>query len=307
MYIFFPVNTNILRFLQSLFESKTKRNETSTESQAQNGCKVPQKTSSTQDNIALEMTSTDRPGLLSEISAVLLDMGCNVTSVRAWTHNDRAACIIYLEDAQNSRPIKDPKRLAQVEQQLEHLVEACHGVKKGPCHGVKGGGGEQRRRSVRFTTFAAGCTHAERRLHQLMYAEGDYERCRKCHVESIGDGGDHQNEGTTHVSVGKCEDKGYWVVNVRSKDRPKLLFDTVCVLTDMKYVVFHAAIRSKGSMADQEYFVRHADTDDTNNNSSLDADSERQKLTLCLIAAIERRVSHASLITPSIKVSNINK
>lgn len=198
----------------------------------------------------------------------------------AWTHNDRAACIIYVEDAHNCGPIKDPKRLAQVEQQLENVVEACHG---------KGG-----RQSVRFTTFAAGCTHAERRLHQLMYADRDYERCRACHGESSGE---HKKgcDGT-HVSVGRCEDKGYWVVNVRSRDRPKLLFDTVCVLTDMKYVVFHAAIRSKGSMADQEYFVRHADS------STLDAESERQKLTLCLIAAIERRVSHANPMTPSIKV-----
>ncbi|KAJ7944549.1 ACT domain-containing protein [Quillaja saponaria] len=54
----------------------------------------------------------------------------------------------------------------------------------------------------------------------------------------------------------------------------------------MQYVVFHASVSSKGSMADQEYFVRHKD------ESKLDTESERQKLTLCLIAAIERRVSH---------------
>ncbi|KAF7809947.1 ACT domain-containing protein ACR1 isoform X1 [Senna tora] len=264
---------------KALFECRSRMDETSSESE-----KV-----SAQENMgmALEMTSTDRPGLLSEISAVLLDLGCNVTSVRAWTHNDRAAFIIYVEDAHSSGPIRDPKRLAQVEYQLENVVEAHHG---------KGG----QRRSVRFTTFAAsGGTHAERRLHQLMYADRDYERCRACDVES---NGEHKKgcDGT-HVSVGRCQDKGYWVVNVRSKDRPKLLFDTVCVLTDMQYVVFHAAIRSKGGMADQEYFVRHADND----NSNLDTESERHKLTLCLIAAIERRVSHASLITPSIKMQGL--
>jgi hypothetical protein len=43
-------------------------------------------------------------------------------------------------------------------------------------------------------------------------------------------------------------------VNVRSRDRPKLLFDTLCALTDMQYVVFHAVVSSKGTMADQ---VRH--------------------------------------------------
>lgn len=82
-----------------------------------------------------------------------------------------------------------------------------------------------------------------------MYADRDYESCRACEGDSSGE---HKKgcDGT-HVSVGKCEDKGYLVVNVRSRDRPKLLFDTVCVLTDMQYVVFHAAISSKRSIAHQ--------------------------------------------------------
>lgn len=187
------------------------------------------------ENTALEMSGMDRPGLLSEISAVLVDLGCNVTSASAWTHNDRVACIIYVEEASKPGPIKDPIRLAQVEQQLESVVEA------------HGGSGE--RKSVRLRNFAAGRTHTERRLHQLMYADKDYESCYACHGDSSGE---HKKgcDGT-HVSISRCEDKGYWVVNVRSRDRPKLLFDTVCVLTDMQYVVFHAAIYSKKSMADQ--------------------------------------------------------
>ncbi|RYQ80945.1 hypothetical protein Ahy_Scaffold1g107008 isoform A [Arachis hypogaea] len=210
-------------------------------------------------NTALEMTGLDRPGLLSEIAAVLAELGCTVTSGMAWTHNDRAACIIYVEDALKAGPIKDPIRLGHVQEQLQNVVEA---------HGDIG-----ERKSVRLRNLAAGRTHTERRLHQLMYADRDYESCRGC------DG--------THVSVSRCKDKGYWVVNVRSRDRPKLLFDTVCVLTDLHYVVFHAAIRSKSSMAEQEYFIKHAVA-----GACLDEESERQKLILCLIAAIERRVSH---------------
>ena len=181
------------------------------------------------------MTGLDRPGLLSEIAAVLADLGCIVTSAMAWTHNDRAACIIFVEDASNPGPIDDPIRLAHVQDQLQNVVEA---------HGDIG-----ERKSVRLTTFAAGHTDTERRLHQLMYADRDYESCRACHGDSSGE---HKKgcDGT-HVSIGRCKDKGYWVVNVRSRDRPKLLFDTVCVLTDMQYVVVHAAIRSKSSMADQ--------------------------------------------------------
>lgn len=175
------------------------------------------------ENTALEMSVTDRPGLLSELSAVLVELGCSVTSAMAWTHNDRVACIIFLEDASSPGPISDPERLGLVEEQLENVVAA---------HGETG-----QKKSVRVTTLGTGRTHTERRLHQLMYADRDYESCRACD--------------RTHVSVGRCEDKGYLVVNVRSRDRPKLLFDTVCVLTDMQYVVFHAAISSKRSMADQ--------------------------------------------------------
>ncbi|KAE8707676.1 Detected protein of confused Function [Hibiscus syriacus] len=36
------------------------------------------------------------------------------------------------------------------------------------------------RLSVRLTAPAAGRTHTERRLHQLMYAERDYEQCQGC-------------------------------------------------------------------------------------------------------------------------------
>ncbi|POO00674.1 ACT domain containing protein [Trema orientale] len=221
-----------------------------------------------QKDTALEMTGTDRPGLISEISAVLVELGCNVTATVAWTHNARAACIVYVENGPGGGPIKDPIRLAQVQDQLQNVVKAHHG---------KG----EKRSSVRLTTPGVGRTHTERRLHQLMYADGDYERCRGC------DGGGAHKKGCdrTHVNIERCEEKGYWVVNVRSRDRPKLLFDTLCALTDLGYVVFHAVVASKGTMADQEYFIRHK------SGCCLNAESERHKLTLCLIAAIERRIS----------------
>ncbi|XVF15399.1 hypothetical protein REPUB_Repub09cG0149500 [Reevesia pubescens] len=220
------------------------------------------------EHTALEMTGRDRPGLMSEISAALYELRCHVTAAVAWTHNARLACIIHLEDGLNGGPIMAPKRLDQVQEKLESVVEAHHES------------GEQR--SVCLTAPAAGRTHTERRLHQLMYADRDYEKCQGCDGSCR-----HWNGCTkTHVSIETCREKGYSVVNVRSRDRAKLLFDTVCALTDMQYVVFHAAVSSEGTMADQEYFVRRQD------GCSLITQSERHKLTQCLIAAIERRVSH---------------
>ncbi|CAA3002265.1 ACT domain-containing ACR1 [Olea europaea subsp. europaea] len=201
------------------------------------------------ENTALEMTGMDRPGLMSEMSAVLAELGCRVAAATAWTHKSRAACIIYLEDESNGEPITDPCRVAQVRAQLENVVEAHHY--------------DNERRSVRLTGPAVGQTHTERRLHQLMAADRDYEMCSSCcGNDSDNDDDDVYGNGRhykkqkkecygTHVKIEKCKDTGYSTVTVRSRDRPKLLFDTVCTLTDMQYVAFHAAIRSEESIAVQ--------------------------------------------------------
>ncbi|KAL5181628.1 ACT domain-containing protein ACR1 [Glycine soja] len=267
--------TLMLHIQQELCATRSKREISRDTEMVSQKAPQAQQQNVPKENTALEMSVTDRPGLLSELSAVLVELGCSVTSAMAWTHNDRVACIIFLEDASSPGPISDPERLGLVEEQLENVVAA---------HGETG-----QKKSVRVTTLGTGRTHTERRLHQLMYADRDYESCRACDGDSSGE---HKKgcDGT-HVSVGRCEDKGYLVVNVRSRDRPKLLFDTVCVLTDMQYVVFHAAISSKRSMAHQEYFIRNC-----KGSLALPSEREKEELTLCLIAAIERRVSHGLMV-----------
>ncbi|KAL6573068.1 hypothetical protein OROHE_002544 [Orobanche hederae] len=234
------------------------------------------------EHMALEMTGVDRPGMMSEMSAVLAELGCHVTSAVAWTHNGRAACIIYMEDSARAGGIMDPCRVAQVQAQLENVVEAHH-------H-------KDERRSVRLAAPAPGRTHTERRLHQLLTADRDYEKCCSCcGGNSEGDdfyvyGACHkgQKKGCdgTHVRIENCKETGYSIINIRSRDRTKLLFDTVCVLTDLQYVVYHAAISSRGSTAFQEYYVRHKD------GHIMNSEGEKHLVTKCLIAATERRVSH---------------
>ncbi|ONK61256.1 uncharacterized protein A4U43_C08F27820 [Asparagus officinalis] len=67
-------------------------------------------------------------------------------------------------------------------------------------------------------------------LYQMMFADRDFER-------RFGD-----EPSTTLVSVQNWIERGYFVVGVQCRDRPKLLFDVVCTLTDLKYVVFHCTI-----------------------------------------------------------------
>lgn len=42
------------------------------------------------------------------------------------------------------------------------------------------------------------------------------------------------------------------MVDIKCKDRTKLLFDTVCTLADCGYDVFHATIDSEASFSHQE-------------------------------------------------------
>ncbi|KAK1319149.1 hypothetical protein QJS10_CPB04g00193 [Acorus calamus] len=200
----------------------------------------------TSQHTSIELIGRDRPGLLSEVFAVLASLKCNVVAAEVWTHNSRMASVVYITDDSSGSPIDDPDRLAQIKQLLRHVLKG--------------------------TAVSAGVTHAERRLHQMMYADRDYDRDGGC-------------VGETFVTVENCVDKGYSVVNVRCKDRPKLLFDTVCTLTDMKYVVFHAAVISEGLEAYQEYYIRHLD------GCPVSSESERQRVIHCLEAAIRRRNS----------------
>lgn len=208
---------------------------------------------------AVELIGTDRPGLLSDIFAVLTSLRCNVVGAEVWTHNTRVACVVYITEETTAGPIKDPQRLSFVKEQLYNVLRATDD-----------------RRGVK-TDFSLGLTHTERRLHQMMFADRDYEGVSLSSQEK------HEHE--AHITIENCNEKGYSIVSVRCRDRPKLLFDTVCTLTDMQYVVSHASIGSDGPYAVQEYYIRHM------NGCILDTEGEQQRVINCLEAAIERRAS----------------
>ncbi|KAF5751999.1 Protein-PII uridylyltransferase [Tripterygium wilfordii] len=211
------------------------------------------------DHTAIELTGSDRPGLLSELSAVLTHLKCNVVNAEVWTHNTRAAAVMQVTDEETGSAITDPERLSTIKELL--------------CNVLKG---SNKSRGAK-TVVSQDVTHTERRLHQMMFADRDYERTNNNDVLD--------EKHRPDVNVVNWYDKDYSVITIRSKDRPKLLFDTVCTLTDMQYVVFHANIDAEGPEAYQEYYIRHVD------GSPVKSDAERQRVIQCLEAAIERRVS----------------
>lgn len=206
---------------------------------------------------ALELTGTDRVGLLSEVFAVLADLQCSVVEAKVWTHNGRIASLIYVKDCNSGSPIEDSQQIDRIEARLRNVLKGDNDI-----------------RSAKMTVSMV-VTHTERRLHQMMFADRDYERMPVL----------RQSTDYPVVTVQNWADRSYSVVNVQCKDRTKLLFDVVCTLTDMEYVVFHATINTAGERAYLEFYIRHID------GTPISSEPERQRVIQCLEAAVGRRAS----------------
>jgi hypothetical protein len=267
------------------------------------------------EHTAIEMSGTDRPGLFSEISAALADLQCNIVEVHAWSHNARLACVAYISDPSSHTPIEDPHRLASIEDHLTTVLRA---------NTVRSAGEQSQinNREVKTGGFLGGegtVSNVERRLHQLMLSVRDFDGPSRS-SSSTGTGLNNNKGGSKMVvSIENCDQKEYSIVNIECKDRRRLMFDTICTLTDMQYVIFHASVSSDHDgrafqvswnkniqiiyyaaivflnelinhkyLLLQEYFIRH------NDGYALHTESEKERVIKCLEAAIERRVSEVS-------------
>ncbi|KAM7279912.1 hypothetical protein ACFE04_007046 [Oxalis oulophora] len=214
----------------------------------------------TEENTSIELAGTDRPGLLSEVCAVLAALHCNVVNAEIWTHNSRAAAVVHVTDISTGCAINDPKRLSTIGGLLCNVLKRNDDI-----------------RTPKTTVSPPGVTDRGRRLHQIMLADSDYERMGQLSINE-------DKSSRPHVTMLNIE-KNYTVITMKSKDRPKLLFDIICTLTDMGYVVFHGMVNVGRMEAHQEFYIRHID------GRPIKSDAERDRLTQCLEAAIERRAS----------------
>ncbi|KAL3653864.1 ACT domain-containing protein acr6 [Castilleja foliolosa] len=216
-----------------------------------------------EEHTCIELTGTDRPGLLSEVCAVLADLHCNIVNAEIWTHNTRAAAVVHVKDDITGSAIEDPNRLSLIKGLLRSVLKGNNDLN-----------------TAKMMLSPPGVTHRERRLHQIMFADRDYEK-----VKGSGSGDIRAKSSRPHVIVADCIEKDYTVITMRSNDRPKLLFDTVCTLTDMQYVVYHGVVYTGRMEAYQEYYIRHVD------GVPISSEAERERVMQCLEAAIQRRGS----------------
>ncbi|CAA0839994.1 ACT domain-containing protein ACR4 [Striga hermonthica] len=207
----------------------------------------------TAKHTSIELLGRDRPGLLSEVFSILTNLKCNIVGAEVWTHNLRMAAVVYITDDEDGSRIDNPGRLSEIKRLLLHVLMISSNSNRGV-----------------IVSMGGGSTHTQRRLHQMMYADRDY---------------DEQSQPAAMVTIEECPEKKYSVVGVRSPDRPNLLFDTVCTLTDMGYVVSHGTIDAEGPHAQQEYYIRHMD------GFPISSEAERERVIQCLEAAIKRRSS----------------
>ncbi|KAK1351401.1 hypothetical protein POM88_054374 [Heracleum sosnowskyi] len=67
-------------------------------------------------NTAIELIRSDKPRLLSELSALLTHLKCNVVSAEMWTHNTRVAAMVQVTNEETGGAITDSERLPVIKQ-----------------------------------------------------------------------------------------------------------------------------------------------------------------------------------------------
>ncbi|WJX83869.1 hypothetical protein P8452_66495 [Trifolium repens] len=178
-----------------------------------------------------------------------------VVEAKVWIHDGQIASLIYVKDCNTGTSIEDCQKINRLEARLRSVLQGDSDVRSAT------------------TSLSDVVIHPGRRLHQMMFADRDYQK-------------NHMFEFTSEtplVTVQNWAERGYSIVNVQCKDRSKLLFDVVCNLTDMEYVVFHATINTRIDQAYLEFYKRHID------GTPISSEPERQRLIQCLQAAVERR------------------
>ncbi|KAL8218823.1 hypothetical protein R6Q57_022196 [Mikania cordata] len=149
------------------------------------------------------------------------------------------ASIVYITDDETGLPIDDQDRLEKIKQLLLYVLK-----------------GDLDRRGAQ-TAVSVGFTHTQRRLHQLMYADRDYDTDKHAIT----------TEGTSGykplVTVENCVERGYTVA--------------------FQATVLTCYVRFKPLVT--EFYIRRTD------GCPISSEAERQRLIHCLEAAVKRRIS----------------
>lgn len=101
-----------------------------------------------------------------------------------------------------------------------------------------------------------GYIHHERRLHRLLLQEA--KQCGESFYNLNSSVLSTDQTYPLEVSITDWPRLKYWRVTILCRDRPKLLFDTLCTLADLDYEVYHATVVSnrQEETAFQDFYIR---------------------------------------------------
>eukprot|EP01024_Parvocaulis_polyphysoides_P035369 TRINITY_DN31335_c0_g2_i12.p1 TRINITY_DN31335_c0_g2~~TRINITY_DN31335_c0_g2_i12.p1 ORF type:complete len:294 (-),score=41.53 TRINITY_DN31335_c0_g2_i12:48-929(-) len=99
-----------------------------------------------------ELSGSDRPGLLADITSFLTHNGCDVRSAAVWTHNGRVAFVLSVTE--QGLPVKDEYKLKALQKKMFEKIEVD----------------DENDATVEYSSVI-GLVHHERRLHKLLLKE----------------------------------------------------------------------------------------------------------------------------------------
>jgi [protein-PII] uridylyltransferase len=70
--------------------------------------------------IVMELVAGDRPGLLSDVGRVFVELGINIETAKIMTIGERAEDVFYISDA-SGNPLDEKRCMALRERLLDHL------------------------------------------------------------------------------------------------------------------------------------------------------------------------------------------
>lgn len=237
------------------------------------------------ETTVFELCGRDEPGLLGRVTEQLMLQGCDVRSAAVWTYAARVALVLSVTT--QGCPITDERTLRVLRMMLHEVMS---GDGRGTVLSRKVKGEVHHDRRLHRIMLA----EAARDYDQTVSDGTPYSASKPCPCPSAAICGrgstlppfTHLSDsaGSVHSGLAKAAwqdeagqdtlcrsskysrpdvevtDSGrsqYWTVTIACKNRPKLLFDTLCTLCDSGYEVFHATVDTlPDNAAFQEFYVR---------------------------------------------------
>lgn len=273
--------------IQSMFREATTSEKTAPLSE------VPVTSGRCDMSAIVEITTDDFPGLLSLVTERFYDLGMEITKLTQWAQRGRIAMIItatyvglqaHSDSEMTSVSDFDSNDiLGKLQARLEEVFSSDNGrstVALAQDYGL-----------VRSEVYLQSRLHFLLAMDLEVYKSGKEVLWKGFKKE--GDLRSLMNE-DLEVTIENEYHSGYTVIRVVSKDRPALLFDTLCTFSNLGYDIYHATIDSNAedNTAFQEYFVRHC----AGGMNHADKEKTRIRIREHLVASVVRRVPHGHKI-----------